>query len=164
MYFDFVHGAIRYQIGPLKGVYQFVRVLVKCTSPMYVTTPITTPICASNESDAALNDWGFSGRWMPIEEAAALLTGGDVKLFHKEHKNTSWIVIERGPTNLSLHQQFQFVYICSDQGMIASRNLSIKKGKWARLSDHYSDADERQPSSQSWKRRRLAAKTAQVLH
>ena len=56
------------------------------------------------------------GRWMLEETAAKMLTeGGDVKAFNKLHKDTLWLVIERGQTNLPLHHKFNFVYLCYDQ-------------------------------------------------
>ena len=80
------------------------------------------------------------GRWMLAEIVAKLLTeGGDVKALKKLHQNTLWLVIERGQTNLPLHHNFSFVYVCYDKNEIANCHLPIKKVEFTRLSHYLSD-------------------------
>ena len=80
------------------------------------------------------------GRWMLAEIAAKMLTeGGDVKALKKVHQNTLWLVIKHGQTNLPLHHNFNFVYVCYDKNEIANHHLPIKKVEFTRLSHYLSD-------------------------
>ena len=80
------------------------------------------------------------GRWMLEEDAAKYLTvGGDVKAFNRFHRNQLWIHSERGPSNLSPHCKFNFVYVCYDRNVMASSHLPITKVEFTKVSHYLSD-------------------------
>ena len=80
------------------------------------------------------------GRWMLEEEAAKNLTGsGDVKAFRQLHKNQLWVHTERGPSHLTLHSHFNFVYLCYDRNVVASSHLPITKVEFTKVSHYLSD-------------------------